>query len=82
MESVGLNLAIAKWQTAGFISETAHVDVADRVSIDALAATAAQLGPVVHVIHTAGLSRRKPPRRRSSPSTWSAPRTSSKPWVA
>jgi NAD(P)-dependent dehydrogenase (short-subunit alcohol dehydrogenase family) len=43
-------------RTAGFTVQTAHVDVADRATIDALAATAAGIGPVVHVIHTAGLS--------------------------
>jgi NAD(P)-dependent dehydrogenase (short-subunit alcohol dehydrogenase family) len=50
------NAAAHTLRTAGFTTETAHVDVADRASIDALAATAAELGPVVHVIHTAGLS--------------------------
>ena len=41
---------------AGFHTSTAHVDVASAASVRALAETAAQLGTVVHVVHTAGLS--------------------------
>src|SRR5215216_4064625 len=41
---------------AGFHTSTAHVDVASAGSVRALADTAAQLGTVVHVVHTAGLS--------------------------
>jgi NAD(P)-dependent dehydrogenase (short-subunit alcohol dehydrogenase family) len=43
-------------ESAGFETRTAHVDVASHESVSALAATAAGLGPVVHVVHTAGLS--------------------------
>jgi threonine dehydrogenase-like Zn-dependent dehydrogenase len=42
--------------TAGFVTSTAQVDVASRDSVTALAETAAGLGVVVHVVHTAGLS--------------------------
>ena len=41
---------------AGYTTATARVDVADGDSVAALAAHAASLGPVSHVIHTAGLS--------------------------
>jgi NAD(P)-dependent dehydrogenase (short-subunit alcohol dehydrogenase family) len=41
---------------AGYATQTAQVDVAERASIDALVDTVVQLGSVVHVIHTAGLS--------------------------
>ena len=41
---------------AGFHTSTAHVDVASAGSVRALADTAAELGTVVHVVHTAGLS--------------------------
>jgi NAD(P)-dependent dehydrogenase (short-subunit alcohol dehydrogenase family) len=41
---------------AGFTASTATVDVASHDSVRALAATAAALGDVVHVVHTAGLS--------------------------
>ena len=42
--------------SAGFETRTAHVDVASHESVSALAATAASLGTVVHLVHTAGLS--------------------------
>lgn len=41
---------------AGFDTRTAHVDVSARDSVNALADTAAELGSVVDVVHTAGLS--------------------------
>lgn len=41
---------------AGFQSSTAQVDVASAESVRALADSASQLGTVVHVVHTAGLS--------------------------
>lgn len=41
---------------AGFDVSTAAVDVADRASVRALAARAAALGPVLGVIHAAGVS--------------------------
>ena len=43
-------------QTAGFSASTATVDVASHDSVTALAKTANDLGSVVHVVHTAGLS--------------------------
>jgi NAD(P)-dependent dehydrogenase (short-subunit alcohol dehydrogenase family) len=43
-------------QTAGFSTSTATVDVASHDSVAALAKTANDLGSVVHVVHTAGLS--------------------------
>lgn len=43
-------------QAAGFTTSTATVDVASHDSVRALADTAAALGDVVHVVHTAGLS--------------------------
>ena len=50
------NTAAQTLRNAGYTVETAYVDVADRATIDALTATAADLGSVQHVIHTAGLS--------------------------
>lgn len=43
-------------ESAGFTTSTATVDVASQDSVAALAETAAALGAVVHVVHTAGLS--------------------------
>jgi threonine dehydrogenase-like Zn-dependent dehydrogenase len=43
-------------ETAGFQTSTAGVDVASHESVTALAATAADLGAVLHLVHTAGLS--------------------------
>jgi NAD(P)-dependent dehydrogenase (short-subunit alcohol dehydrogenase family) len=43
-------------ETAGFQTSTASVDVASHESVAALAATAADLGAVLHLVHTAGLS--------------------------
>jgi NAD(P)-dependent dehydrogenase (short-subunit alcohol dehydrogenase family) len=43
-------------ESAGFTTRTAHVDVADQASVRALADTAADVGSVMHVVHTAGLS--------------------------
>jgi NAD(P)-dependent dehydrogenase (short-subunit alcohol dehydrogenase family) len=43
-------------ETAGFQTSTASVDVASQESVAALAATAADLGAVLHLVHTAGLS--------------------------
>jgi NAD(P)-dependent dehydrogenase (short-subunit alcohol dehydrogenase family) len=40
----------------GFETRALHVDVSSHESVKALAATAAELGRVVHVVHTAGLS--------------------------
>lgn len=40
----------------GFETRTAHVDVSSEESVTALARTASELGPVAHVVHTAGLS--------------------------
>ena len=48
--------AAASLSGVGFDARTAHVDVSSRASVDALADTAAGLGSVVHVVHTAGLS--------------------------
>ena len=42
--------------SAGFETRTATVDVASHESVSALATTAAGIGTVVHVVHTAGLS--------------------------
>ncbi|CAI7977057.1 Short chain dehydrogenase [Frankia sp. Hr75.2] len=42
--------------SAGFQTTTAHVDVSSATSVRELADTAAQLGDVVHVVQTAGLS--------------------------
>lgn len=49
------NLAAAM-RIDGFEVTTAKVDVSSRASMEALAALAAALGPVRHVVHTAGLS--------------------------
>ena len=57
---------------AGFETSTAQVDVASHESVRALADSASQLGSVVHVVHTAGLSPAQAAPRRSSPSTSSA----------
>jgi NAD(P)-dependent dehydrogenase (short-subunit alcohol dehydrogenase family) len=43
-------------QSAGFEASTAHVDVSFRESVTELATTAAELGSITHLIHTAGLS--------------------------
>ena len=43
-------------EAAGFQTQTAHVDVASHDSVSALAASAAGIGTVAHVVHTAGLS--------------------------
>ena len=59
-------------QGAGFTTSTATVDVASHESVHDLAATASDLGAVTDVVHTAGLSPRRPRRRRSSLSTSSA----------
>jgi NAD(P)-dependent dehydrogenase (short-subunit alcohol dehydrogenase family) len=40
----------------GYETVASYVDVSSRESVDALALTATELGEVVHVIHTAGLS--------------------------
>jgi NAD(P)-dependent dehydrogenase (short-subunit alcohol dehydrogenase family) len=40
----------------GYETRTLHVDVSSRESVKLLANTAAELGSVVHVVHTAGLS--------------------------
>jgi NAD(P)-dependent dehydrogenase (short-subunit alcohol dehydrogenase family) len=40
----------------GYETRTLHVDVSSRESVKLLASTAAELGNVVHVVHTAGLS--------------------------
>ena len=69
-------------QAAGFNTSTATVDVASHDSVRTLANTATALGGVVHVVHTAGLSRRRPHPKQSSPSTWSAWRSSWKSSVA
>lgn len=43
-------------ETDGFDVRTAKVDVSSRESVEALAAAAAELGPVTQVVHTAGVS--------------------------
>ena len=43
-------------EAAGFQTQMAHVDVASHDSVSALAASAAGIGTVAHVVHTAGLS--------------------------
>ena len=48
--------AAATLSGAGYEARTAHVDVSSSRSVNALADTAAGLGSVVHVVHTAGLS--------------------------
>src|SRR5690349_6830883 len=48
--------AAALLSGAGYTTRTAHVDVSSRQSVGALARTSAELGSVVHVVHTAGLS--------------------------
>lgn len=40
----------------GYDAEPTFVDASDRTSVDALAQKAANLGPIAHVVHTAGLS--------------------------
>lgn len=45
----------------GFAVTTQQVDVSSRGSVAALAAAAAELGPVRHVVHTAGLSPQQAP---------------------
>ena len=44
------------FRNAGFAATTATVDVANRTSVEALAAQAAAIGPVMGVIHAAGVS--------------------------
>ena len=51
-----LDAAAKIFRDAGFAVSTAIVDVSSRASVHALAETAAALGPVVGVIHAAGLS--------------------------
>lgn len=48
--------AAASLSGAGYSTHTAHVDVSSSESVNALADTAAELGSVMHVVHTAGLS--------------------------
>ncbi|APX34035.1 short-chain dehydrogenase [Brachybacterium sp. P6-10-X1] len=56
LERVGTALA-----GDGFAVTTQQVDVSSRDSMAALAAAAAELGPVRHVVHTAGLSPQQAP---------------------
>jgi NAD(P)-dependent dehydrogenase (short-subunit alcohol dehydrogenase family) len=51
-----LKSAAAVLQGAGYNATTQHVDVSSRESVSALAQAAAQLGSVVQVVHTAGVS--------------------------
>jgi len=51
-----LDLAAGALQTEGHDVTARHVDVTDRASVEELAATAASLGPVRAVAHTAGVS--------------------------
>ena len=51
-----LTSAAAVLQGAGYNATTQHVDVSSRESVSALAQAAAQLGSVVQVVHTAGVS--------------------------
>ena len=49
--------AAAKWlEDAGYVVTTQHVDVSSRKSVAALATKAAELGNVMQVVNTAGLS--------------------------
>ena len=48
--------AAQTFREAGFMVTTAQVDVASRASVEALADAAAALGPVMGVIHAAGVS--------------------------
>ncbi len=40
----------------GYATQSTHVDVSSQESVKTLAAAAAELGPVAHLVHTAGLS--------------------------
>lgn len=51
-----LATAAARLEEAGHRVETQAVDTTSRTSVEALAARAAALGPVVHVVNTAGVS--------------------------
>lgn len=51
-----LAAAAAELRTDGYTVRTHTVDVSDAESVSALAVTAGELGPVVQVAHTAGLS--------------------------
>lgn len=59
-----LESAAADLRTSGNEVTTQHVDVADRASVKALAGSAAKLGPVMQVVHTAGLSPNMAPPER------------------
>ncbi|WDG18828.1 SDR family oxidoreductase [Microbacterium sp. Clip185] len=52
----GLNAVAAELRGDGFSVETRAVDVSDAASVRALAATAAEMGPIMQLAHTAGLS--------------------------
>lgn len=51
-----LQAAAYSLEAAGHAVTTCHVDVSSRDSVQALAVDAAELGPVVQVVHTAGVS--------------------------
>ncbi|MFJ6651744.1 SDR family oxidoreductase [Microbacterium sp. NPDC091313] len=55
-DEITLERAAAALRADGFDVSTIRVDVADADSVAALAATAARMGPVMQVAHTAGLS--------------------------
>jgi len=63
---------------AGFDVSTATVDVSSRESVHALVETATALGDVTGVIHAAGVSPSQAPRRPSSRSTCTEPRSCSR----
>jgi NAD(P)-dependent dehydrogenase (short-subunit alcohol dehydrogenase family) len=48
--------AAATLSGVGYETRTSHVDVSSHESVKVLAKTAAELGSVIHVVHTAGLS--------------------------
>jgi NAD(P)-dependent dehydrogenase (short-subunit alcohol dehydrogenase family) len=48
--------AAAALSGIGYETESAHVDVSSQESVNALASTAAAIGDVEHLVHTAGLS--------------------------
>jgi NAD(P)-dependent dehydrogenase (short-subunit alcohol dehydrogenase family) len=67
--------AAAALEDLGHRVSTQRVDVSSRESVHALAGKAAELGSVTQVVHTAGVSPSRRPRRSCWPSTCSALRS-------
>src|ERR1700727_2300982 len=51
-----LQIVTSALQAEGYFVEAQHVDVSDRASVNALAATASAMGSVRTIVHSAGLS--------------------------